>query len=67
MEINIAVVDDLEIDCRHIEECIERYFSDRQSVTVRTARFRCSEDFLKVYRKGIVQIIFLDICMDEIN
>ncbi len=67
MEINIAVVDDLETDCQHIEKCIQKYFSEIQSVTVNVARFRCSEDFLKVYRKGVFQMIFLDICMGEIS
>ena len=51
MEINIAVVDDLEIDCRHIEECIERYFSYRLSVTVRTAQLQQSYDLLQMEKK----------------
>ena len=67
MELNIAVVDDLEFDCKRIEDCIEQYFSERQSMTIHTARYRCSEDFLKIYRRGIFQIVFLDICMGEIS
>ena len=67
MELNIAVVDNLDMDCRRIEDCIERYFSERQSVTAHTVRYRCSEDFLKIYRRGVFQIVFLDICMGEIS
>ena len=67
MELNIAVVDDLEFDCKRNEDCIEQFFSARQSMTIHTARYRCSEDFLKIYRRGIFQIVFLDICMGEIS
>ena len=67
MELNIAVVDDLYIDCKRIEDCIKQYFSEHRSVTVRTVRYGCSEDFLKAYRKGVFRIIFLDICMGEIS
>lgn len=29
MDLNIAVVDDLEIDCERIEKCTQQYFLDR--------------------------------------
>ena len=67
MRLNIAVIDDIEADRRNISEYIDNYFSDRSIGTVRTAQFQNAEEFLKVYRKGEFQIVFLDICMDEMN
>lgn len=67
MELNIAVVNDLESDCKRIEEYIERYFSDRRNKPARVGRYYNAEDFLKTYRKGEYQIMFLDICMGEMN
>jgi DNA-binding LytR/AlgR family response regulator len=64
---NIAIVDDLEADCKHIADYIGQYFSERHQKQVRTAVFSSAEQFLKYYRKGVFQIIFLDICMGEIN
>ena len=67
MELNIAVVDDLKTDCERIERYIERYFSDRRNKPARIARYCSAEDFLKTYRKGEYQIMFLDVCMGEMN
>ena len=67
MHLSIAVVDDMEFDCKHIEGFIDRYFSDRRNQTIRVSRFGNSEAFLKEYLKGGFQIIFLDICMGEIS
>ena len=67
MNVNIAVVDDLKIDCERIEEYIDCYFSDRKNKPVRIGRYYNAEDFLKTYRKGEYQIMFLDICMGEMN
>ena len=66
MDLNIAVVDDLEIDCERIENCIEQYFLDRHK-TANVVRYRNAEDFLKAYRKGAYQIMFLDVIMGEMN
>ncbi len=66
MDLNIAVVDDLEIDCERIEKCIEQYFLDRHK-TANVVRYCNAEDFLKAYRKGEYQIMFLDVIMGEMN
>ena len=63
----IAIVDDLETDSKHISEYIGQYFSERHLKPVRTAVFGSAEEFLKDYLKGVFNIIFLDICMGEIN
>ena len=67
MKFNIAVVDDLEADSKCILDFTDRYFHGRRNRPNNIKCFSCSEDFLKVYRKGDYQIIFLDICMGEIN
>lgn len=67
MTLNIAVVDDLETDCKHIKDYIDRYFSKRMNKPSSTACFASAEIFLKNYLKGMFQIIFLDICMGEIS
>lgn len=67
MQLGIAVVDDLEVDCKHIEDYIDRYFAERRTTSVKVTRFRSAEAFLKGYLKGGFQIIFLDICMGEIS
>ncbi len=64
---NIAIVDDLDIDCKHIRDYIDEYFASRRNKPARTTCFSSAEDFLKEYLKGMFQIIFLDICMGEIN
>ena len=67
MDLHIAVVDDFPPDQERIGECIDRYFSDRRNQTVRVGRFSNAEGFLKAYRKGEYQLMFLDIVMGEMN
>ncbi len=67
MVLNISVVDDFQPDCERIEEYIDRYFSNRRNKTIRVRRFSNAEEFLKIYRKGEFQLIFLDIVMGEMN
>ena len=67
MELNIAVVDDIEHDRTVIKNCLDQFFGDRRSCTVRTVNFSSAEDFLKAYRKGNFEIIFLDVCMGEMD
>lgn len=67
MELNIAVVDDLENDRKRIEVYIDRYFSDRRNRSVRIWHYSNAEDFLKSYRKNDYHILFLDICMGDMN
>ena len=56
MDLNIAVVDDLAMDCERIEKCMEQYFLDRHK-TANVVRYYNAEDFLKAYRKGEYQIM----------
>ena len=67
MELNIAIVDDLEHDRIIIKNSVDRFFSDRHNCTIRSAEYSSAEDFLKTYRKGMFEIIFIDVCMGEMD
>ncbi|MBO4866965.1 MAG: response regulator transcription factor [Ruminococcus sp.] len=67
MELNIAVVDDLEHDREIIKNFIDRFFGEKQNCTIRTANYSTAEEFLKTYRKGMFEIIFLDVCLGEMD
>jgi DNA-binding LytR/AlgR family response regulator len=67
MELNIAVIDDLEHDRTVIKNYIDRFFGNRRNCTIRTANYTSAEEFLKTYRKGMFEIIFLDVCLGEMN
>ena len=67
MTLQIAIIDDMESDCKRIEDCIDYYFRERRNISIHVTRYSCSELFLKDYLKGTFQIVFLDICMGEIN
>lgn len=66
MKLNIAVIDDLPADRVCVRGMLERYFSDGDW-EIHIAEFGSAEDFLQNYRKGAYQIVYLDICMDEIS
>lgn len=67
MELNIAIVDDLEHDRIIIKNSVDRFFRDRHNCTIRSAEYSSAEDFLKTYRKGMFEIIFVDVCMGEMD
>ena len=66
MEFNIAVVDDIPADRLRIAEHIGQFFSARDDI-INITEFDSAESFLKVFRKGQFEIVFLDICMDGMN
>ena len=66
MEFNIAVIDDIPADRLRIVKHIGKFFAS-QTEKHNITEFESAEDFLKVYRKGMFGIVFLDICMDGIN
>ncbi|MCR5019804.1 response regulator [Ruminococcus sp.] len=67
MELNIAVVDDLEHDRIVIKNCLDRFFNDRRNCNVRTANYSSAEEFLRSYRKGMFEIVFINVCMGEMD
>lgn len=67
MELNIAIVDDLEHDRIVIKNCLDRYFGGRHNCSFRISNYSSAEEFLKSYRKGLFEIIFLDVCLGEMD
>lgn len=67
MTLNIAVVDDIETDSRRICNYIEQYFSKCRNITIHVSAYSSAGKFLAEYLKGVFQIVFLDIRMEEIN
>ncbi|SFD13120.1 LytR/AlgR family response regulator transcription factor [Ruminococcus albus] len=67
MELNIAVIDDLEHDREVIRNYLDRFFGEKHNCTIKTADYTSAEEFLKKYRKGMFEIIFLDVCLGEMD
>ena len=72
MEIKIAVVDDLQQDRDKLGECIGQFFDAHKdgaakNVTARVHNYASAEDFLPTYEPGKFDLVFLDICMNEMD
>lgn len=67
MELSAAIIDDLADDRKLIADHINRFFSETERFSCRVTEFASAESFLKAYRKGEFDIIYLDICMGEMN
>lgn len=64
MKLHIAIVDDSESDRKKLLAMLEESMRG-QDYTV--SEFDGAESFLKTYRKGDFQILYLDICMNDMN
>jgi len=67
MKIRIAIVDDLGTDRDLLSSCIDRFFEGRKNDSVSIDEFVSAEDFLPKFSAGLFELVFLDICMDEMN
>ena len=67
MKIRIAIVDDLATDRDLLHKCIDLFFEGRKNDSPSVDEFKSAEDFLPKFSAGMFQIVFLDICMDEMN
>lgn len=67
MKVRIALVDDLKQDREHLESCINDFFEARSSDAFSLDIFKSAEAFLPTFSKGKYDLVFLDICMDEMN
>ena len=63
----IAVVDDLKQDRDHLKSCIEEFFSAKSSDAFSLESFESAEAFLPEFSADKYDLVFLDICMDEMN
>ncbi len=61
MELNIAVIDDLEADRERIRLLASRVSFKNNSLNVTC--FESADSFFKAYRKGSYHVVFLDICL----
>ena len=67
MKVSIAIVDDLKQDRDHLESCIKDFFSAKSSDAFAVDSFDSAESFLPAFAPGKFDLVFLDICMDEMN
>ena len=67
MKIRIALVDDLKQDREHLESCINDFFAEKSSDAFSVESFESAESFLPIFVPGKYDLVFLDICMDEMN
>lgn len=67
MKIRIALVDDLKQDREHLEGCINDFFAEKSSDAFSVESFESAESFLPTFVPGKYDLVFLDICMDEMN
>ena len=63
----IAIVDDLKQDREHLEKCIRDFFNAKSSDAFTLESFDSAEAFLPIFSAGKYDLVFLDICMDEMN
>ena len=66
MELKIAVIDDLKQDIDNVIALTERFFCDKETSADVTS-FSSGSSFFSSFAKGDFHIVFLDICMDEMN
>ena len=67
MNVKIALVDDLKQDRELLERRIEDFFASRSSDRFSIEAFESAETFLPSFTPGKYDLVFLDICMDEMN
>lgn len=67
MEIRIAVIDDLKQDREHLAHCISMFPGERSHASFSVDTFESAESFLPAFSPGGYEIVFLDICMDEMS
>lgn len=67
MKVKIALVDDLKQDREHLEVCIREFFEEKSSEAFSVDAFGSAETFLPAFTPGRYDLVFLDICMDEMN
>ncbi|MBR2561399.1 MAG: response regulator transcription factor [Eubacterium sp.] len=67
MELQIAIVDDLQADRERLEKDI-RIWAARQKVKITLLKtYTRGEDILQEYQQGMFNLVFMDIVMDELN
>ena len=67
---NIAIVDDEQIELNAAENYIREYLRENWSTLeaeVKIQTFTSGKEFFDAFKPGFFQLVILDICMDEID
>lgn len=67
MKLNIAIIDDCSNDIATVTAMSEQYFSKNNRFESLIKEYKSGKEFLTDYKKGTFQIVFIDICMNEMN
>ncbi len=67
MELHIDITDDLQIDRNRLSAGLRTYFANRPDITLRLRQFENAEQMLASYEPGKSDLVFLDICMGDVN
>lgn len=67
MKLNIAVIDDFRDDIAAVTAMLGQYFSKNDRFDSLVKEYQSGNEFLLDYKKGSFQVVFIDICMDEMN
>lgn len=67
IKLNIAVIDDCLDDINTVSAMTKQYFLLNNTASPDIREYHDGKEFLIDYKKGAFQIIFVDVCMDEMN
>ena len=67
MNLQIAVVDDIQQDIDIVKNMAKQYFSENSIFQPVITEYLNADDFLKGYTKDFFKIVFVDICIGEVN
>ncbi len=67
MKLNFAIIDDCRKDISIVAEMTEKYFSGNHHFELAVKEYDCGKAFLADYKKGEFDLVFIDICMNEID
>lgn len=67
MDLRIVIVDDIEAERSRLTANLEAFAKRTPGVRVCVSCYVSAEDFLKVFKRGVADIAFLDVCMDGMN
>ncbi len=67
MNLQIAVVDDIQQDIDIVKNMAKQYFSENSIFQPVITEYLNADDFLKDYTKDFFKIVFVDICIGEVN
>ena len=67
MKLQIAIVDDLAIDRQRLDQDIQSWLAAEDGTLGTVRCFSDAQELLSQFEPGEYHIIFMDICMDDLN